>query len=472
MAAVSVAIPKPEHQQETVASNLDSNSDANATVAEVAIPLQTLAAISAAVGPETGFTLPTPEEAKLLIEPAFEAAVAAVAHFQDSYHAVTRDAVTLLTRELLPPIVPYTVRDYSAIQQEGTGEIMLFLANMNISQLAKAPELVAEKAQAVISACGQHQALRAYLDLHRQGAVALRRGNTRESVVMFATASEALFNIILCHMRWEEGFTPEESANDWQEGLVSRIKTQYPRRLGGDWNLQGRGPVGRWAEDVAAVRHRVVHGGYLPSRAEAEKSMRTVEKLLGFIGDRLVYGRNLRSYPRTASQLLNEDGLRRRGRYPNWIRQLQVNQDEPIWHERFGEWYSTHIRILSDASAQRTPNEVHVELLCTYTSQTEYSWAIRDPATAMAAEARVSGPGFLDDLRTHLPLIERLVTEKTQTYPVTIGYELREGVEFSRTGPWVEQYHLCPLIGVMVDKSDLSAPWPISASRLAPVPAP
>jgi hypothetical protein len=42
----------------------------------------------------------------------------------------------------------------------------------------------------------------------------------------------------------------------------------------------------------------------------------------------------------------------------------------------------------------------------------------------------------------------------------------RSGVTSARLlGPWVEEYHLLPHNGVMVDESDFMAPWPLRRPR-------
>lgn len=467
MAAVRIGVPAPNQDigdRPADDSTGEMVPSGYATIAEVAIPLQTRAAIAAADRLEEGFVLPGPEDARALLEPALDAAVAVVAKFQADYHSVTRQPLTILTRELLPSLVPYVLRELSEIPGGDATEVRLFLVNGNISRLSKMPELASEKVEAVHAASGQNQAVRGYLDLHRQGAVALERGNSREAAVMFAAASEALLNIVLCHMRWEEGLTPEESAADWPDGLVTRVKTQFSKRLGGDWNVSGRGAVGAWERDVAAVRHRVVHAGYLPSRSEAERSMVALEELLTFLGDRLVYGRNLSKYPRTASELLNEGGLRRRGRYPKWLQKLQMDSTEPLWRECFGDWYSVHLSLLADKGRPRISDESRSELLCVYLSAEDYRWVLRDLVTLQAAEVQAVIPSPADDPVANFRQILERTGGGDPDYPISIGYERVEGMEVSRVGPWVEQYHLCPMLGVMWDGSDFDAPWPMSAA--------
>lgn len=436
-----------------------------ATVAEVAIPLQVLAATAAADQFDEDFSLPDPNESLALLDDALQAAIDAVARFQSSYHAVTRRPLTVMTRELLPPFVPYVVRTMSQIADKQPTEVKFLMTNPGALDSRVVPTIEPGQAEAVFKAGNRDPALLAYLDLHQQGSVSLfRRGNTREAVVMMAAAAEALLNIVLCHMRWEDGLTPEESALRWPQGLASRVKTLFPQLLGGDWDTTGQRPVGSWARDVAAVRHRVVHGGYLPSKEEAERSLESVEDLLGFIGDRLVYGRNLRRYPRTASELLNEHGLRRRNRYPQWLQALQEDPTEPAWHECFGAWYSTHLRLLADTDRPRTSVESRSQLLAVFTSARDFAWVLRDLETRRAAEAQAQLTGVDSDpvsaFRRFLDVAEGGAEPH---FPISMALERSEDWAVTRTGPWVEDYHLCPLAGVMRDGSDYDAPWPLTA---------
>ncbi|WP_406831687.1 hypothetical protein ABEG17_02450 [Pedococcus sp. KACC 23699] len=470
MAAVEAGLPKSQESPSDVRGEEFAavHPAGYSTVAEVAIPLQTLAAIRAADRLDDKFVMPDPEAAKELMEPAFDAAVRAVGSFQAAYHAATRRPLTLLTGALLPPLVPYVLRTHLQIAAKEPAEVCLFHANSNFVHASEAPTLEPEQVDAVFEAGRRDPALRMYLDLHQQGSAALfSRGNTREAIVMMAAASEALLNITLCHMRWEDGLTPEQSAGLWRQGLATRVKTQYANLLGGDWKTDGNGAVGRWADDVAAVRHRVVHGGYLPSVAEAEQSIESLERLLTFIGDRLVYGSNLRRYPRTASELLNESGLRRRGRYPKWLQELQVDPAEPLWHQSFSAWYAAHSRLLGDEARPRIPEELRSQLLCVHRSREDYIWVLRDPLTHQAAEAEVVTPPPNDDPVANFQRIQEAAEGGSDPrFPISVAYARSEEVVVTRLGPWVEEYHLCPLAGVMLDGSDVEAPWPIPpASR-------
>ena len=48
----------------------------------------------------------------------------------------------------------------------------------------------------------------------------------------------------LAAMLWEEGLAPADAAEHWGTSSVSRrIKRLYANRLGGNWDLEGTGPV-------------------------------------------------------------------------------------------------------------------------------------------------------------------------------------------------------------------------------------
>lgn len=441
------------------------------TVAEVAIPLQTMAAVRAAMDLDDNFRLPGAGGVDDgLIDEAFDLAVAQVRRVQSMYHVVTRVPLTLLTPQILPPFVPYLIRTARQITSGKVVEVSFYLPESSVGHVSEPDELSAEAVEGVFRAGRRDDVLFIYLDLHREASAALHRhGNLRETVVMVAAAAEALLNIVLCFLQWEAGMTPEASAHGWPDTLMTRVKTLYARRIGGDWDPSGRGPVGRWAREVAGVRNRVVHAGYSPSREEAERSLVVVEDLLRYIGDRLVYGPNLRKYPRTASNLLDRKGFERRNRYPRWLQELQEDPSEPHWHERFGSWYAAQTRLLADAETPRVSEEQRCDVLAIFDSEDRYAWVARDPLTHQAASISVTLPDKQQDpiarFRTFREMSEGA---GVPNYPISVGFERSAELLVQREGPWVEEYHLCPLLEVMADGSDFAALWPLEVGGTMP----
>ncbi len=456
--------------QDLAASDAPDTGGAVRSVAEVCIPLQVLVACQAADAGETGgVALPERDDIdEELLTRAFDRAVEYVRTIQSAYHAMTRRPVTLLANELLPPFVPYLVRSAQQIQDEEVVPVDLFFVHMSIGHLVEEPDITDDQFDGMFNAAERSEILLTYLDLHRHGSVAFHRhGNTREAVVMMAAAAESLLDIVLGLLLWEEGLTPERASQLWAEGLMTRVRTSYSARLGGRWDVTSTSPVGEWSRSVAGVRHRVVHAGYMPTRLEAERAIAAVESLLSFIGDRLVYGSNLRTYPRSASQLLGVYGLRRRQRFPRWLEQLQQDPEEPIWHATFGRWYLTFTRVLGDATTPRQSTEVGATVFAVVDPNgrdNQTTWIISDGATRQAAEAEVDLAASLGD-----PVERSLSVD--WGHGVRLDSRISIGIHpdgvrsVRRTGPWVEEYHLLPLNGVMVDGSDFESPWPISVER-------
>ena len=430
-------------------------------VAEVCIPLQVLVATQASPDERDDVVLPEMGDLEeSLIGRAFDRAVEYVREIQLSYHAVTRQPLTLLTPELLPPFVPYFVRTAQQLVDGYVPAVQIHPVHMSIGHLVERHELTDAEYEVLFTVAERSEVLMDYLDLHRQGSTAFYRyGNTRECVVMMAAAGECLLNIVLAMLLWEEGLTPEAAHDYWPDGLLTRVKSCYSSRIGGTWDVTARGPVGAWSRSVAAIRHRVVHAGYSPTREEAQQSIVAVEGLLSFLGDRLVYGSNLRKYPRSASQLLGERGLMSRNRFPKWLRDLRIDPSEPLWHETFGRWYFVLIRLLGDAVSPRTSSEGNARVFAVVEALERWQWVIDDPLTRQAAYADVSLiPTLGDPVAAFLATAE--VSGGSIEYPISIGVSSGGVESVRRTGPWVEEYHLLPLNGVMVDQSDFKTQTP------------
>jgi hypothetical protein len=63
----------------------------------------------------------------------------------------------------------------------------------------------------------------------------------------------------LAAMLWEEGLAPADAAERWGTSSVTRrIKRLYANRLGGNWDLEGTGPVANWRRQIAEVRNSAI----------------------------------------------------------------------------------------------------------------------------------------------------------------------------------------------------------------------
>ncbi|MFE7298065.1 hypothetical protein [Streptomyces sp. NPDC057579] len=171
-----------------------------------------------------------------------------------------------------------------------------------------------------------------------------RQGDYGNAVIHGALASEILLDSLLGLMLWEEQLNSPDfdaAAAVFDEakngGLATRVRREYGPRLGGNWNPGVDGPVRRWSADLARVRGRVVHRGYRPLRAEAERALDAGDGLLEFVKERLAARTD--RYPRTSLMILGEPGLRRVGGWGRVSKFLDGNEEESLsWFSGYSEW--------------------------------------------------------------------------------------------------------------------------------------
>lgn len=451
------------------------------TVVEVAVPLRILGSI-----PELNyFHIPTstvqrelppypdawdfvgePESAAdlddvlLRTQRALDVAISDVRSLQKAYRANTGRPVTLLTRERLPFIVPITARRLADI---GRGSDSAYRAGIEVSStgrfMANLSVLTRDQMEAVnrLRLNADNGAFRSYIDLAREGEDALYgQGDTRLGVLLSALAAESLLNDLLLHLKWEEGKTPEDASKEWVDGFDSRVKKELPPRLGGNWDFSGSGPVGRWNREGLAVRHRVVHGAYEPTKVEAQAACESVNELVTFLCDRLTNQEQLRKYPRTALALIGEEGIRQRGRYSRRIRALQDDLSEPRWDITFLRWRDAHNRRRRDVIAgPRQPQMTNAYLIAVLYSDRSYRWILHDRETFLAAKVEISDGDLTEGQRAGL---NEFLSGPQPTAPEAMSFAL---VDFDTSllsvqGSWREEYHFVPMAEVMVDRSDRS----------------
>jgi hypothetical protein len=299
-----------------------------------------------------------------------------------------------------------------------------------------------------------------YLDLDREASVALyRHGNTRVAAIMAAAASEVMLDRTLLLLQWEEKLTPEESVESWRDALKSRVEKDFNVRIGGSWDTTADGPVGRWSQKVADVRHRAVHGGYRPTREEAEEAIRVSRELVTYIGDRITAQENFRKYRRSAMLLLGNEGLISRERYTRAARDMQNDPNESWWPLTFGSWYKAWVRLRSDSYSKRVSSLQGASLLAVYIPGEPPKYVAHDGRTGQAALVSLPASEASERIRSMVAEeFSKHAASGAAENAISIGFEggVFDGVEL--IGPWVEEYHFLPLRGVMVDRSDFTVP--------------
>ena len=187
--------------------------------------------------------------------------------------------------------------------------------------------------------------------------IAMRQmGEYGEAVIKANTGSEVLMDSFLSAMLWEEHFIDgtrpdaEACGEVFAEGKAkTRMNNMMAPRLKGDWTSSSS-PIVKWVKGPHALRHRVVHGGYEPTRQEASDALKAVDELNRFLFDRLAAQRN--KYMRAAVMLLGNDGLEARDMLKGQIMKFMANvaNTEVPYVETWGAW---HQRLVASAALNR-----------------------------------------------------------------------------------------------------------------------
>jgi hypothetical protein len=81
----------------------------------------------------------------------------------------------------------------------------------------------------------------------------------------------------------------------------------YANRLGGNWDLEGTGPVANWRRQIADVRKSAIHTGREVTSAEVNAAGVAAGALTTFMAQRILA--NWRKYPKAMSLLLGPSSV-------------------------------------------------------------------------------------------------------------------------------------------------------------------
>ena len=118
--------------------------------------------------------------------------------------------------------------------------------------------------------------------------------------------------------------------------LARRLRTHYQSRLGQSWDTGNlKSPIGYWHAEVTVLRHRIIHGGYQPTRSEAVQALDATDGAVGHAKDQLFKRRQ--KYPRTSAMLFALEGLKERGVPDVELEDLDLD----TWIRDFKSWVAT-----------------------------------------------------------------------------------------------------------------------------------
>lgn len=284
------------------------------------------------------------------LQKAFDHAVECCERLLRIYYGATQHAVSPVTRSRLPPAIPFAVRYAQLGESEPRWpprEDARLLVNVSSHLVAVDPPPLTKSKVDEVAMAGRlppRGPFAGLLDVRRELALAQRAGNTIPLAILCGASAEVLFRELLLVLLWEEGRQPVWAATKTSKSSISSVvHSEMPRRIGGDWSRSSTGVIAAWARDIAELRDRAVHVGFVPTQPQIAKALKTYERVERFVGDRLAA--SLNDYPLTASTFLGNAGLERRKASQRLKRRLETGAhpvDVPTSFERWRREVDRH----------------------------------------------------------------------------------------------------------------------------------
>lgn len=415
-------------------------------------------------------SLPDTELVERRARNALDIALKELRLIQQAVQALRRTPTMIVAHERLPFLVPVVFRLAGDIGDAARPPLVVLLATRpNGGPLLPPEPLNSEEMRGLNKARRQVDggAFAAHADVHREAHIALDRlGDYRLAALLLGISAESLFDELILHLMWEEGLAPEHVAQNWVDGLDTRLRKDLAPRLGGPWDVSRRNPIGVWAQDVASPRHRVAHAAYTPAKEEARRSLDGVNGLVTHLCDRLASPEVMQKYPRTALSLAGAEGLRRRNAYTRRIRELETDPTEVPWTETFYRWREAWRRTRQDLTAQiRVPDGMGAWLLTVRHPDRSLRWIRHDRPQHLAIEVDVNEidlpSGFIDQVHA---TADDLQHRYGYGGPFSVSGKQSIQTTYRPGALWAEEYHHVPMTEVMVDRSDYRQPIAIGIS--------
>lgn len=329
---------------------------------------------------------PMPEASQDAMTIAFDEALSALRSIQRAHHLVTARPLRLATRKGLPAASPILLSSGDIFAKP---VMQLFMVNRGEREenQVRGQELSRGQLSALGRAFSDYgpNIFTAFSDMRREANIAFKRGENLSAIILAGAAAEALLVEIMLLMMWEEDlpFPAVARVLTTKDTISKKVTSQFSGRLGGQWGLDKPGPVRDWRINLADLRNRAVHGGYIPDDRELQIAFEALEGLEHHLGDRLVA--NMRHYPGTTQIFLGPGGLDRRRKVATFKTMLE--RDESYLPPDPGAYFRRWKQHVESNRAGRQVGCVEKAELFVVKYPTGVSrWFIQDHACGLAAQ--------------------------------------------------------------------------------------
>lgn len=245
------------------------------------------------------------------------------------------------TRETLFPLVPWSSR--SPTDPNDWSGIGVLVLNDGLAQFPPArPDMDLHSVQDMLMRLSDSRRGVAFAIAAEREVAAARAlyvdGDTQSAVFDLQTASEVMLDNLLMMVACEAGQSVQTVRQWMKASLYRRVETRFAPLFGGTWNPElKRTAIGKWSVHVRAIRNRIAHAGFHPSREEAVRAFGSYHALKAYVRNRIK--RSAARYPRTALTYLGVDDLMTDGQLRGRV--AKAWKDDPggdRWLHDYAEW--------------------------------------------------------------------------------------------------------------------------------------
>ncbi|OBJ36293.1 hypothetical protein A5630_07870 [Mycolicibacterium mucogenicum] len=354
--------------------------------------------------------------------------------------------------EAMPPYIPRATGSVGESGFRADGEAAIYVLPQNIARLPSRRDFDAAEMQAFDSFLSRSDgAFSGYLASQSEARAALlHRGDARSSLLASATACEVFLDDFLKHLLWEQLASPEGCLAMFVEKsaittVLTRTRKELGPLIGGNWNDHTQRDLGDWQACVARLRHRTIHGGYVPTLDEARAALDASDRLRDHAAGVLV--RRLKKFPRTALMLIGSRALEARGQLTKAVRCEIESGGAEQWGERFVRWRKCLAGLVERELEPFSPDQRDAYLIGIVTGRGRLEFVRHHRESGLAANAellaRSQSIEHLEDLAAAMP---------DGGEPISIA--VHDDVPTRLTEDWVAEHRRLPLCGVMANGAD------------------
>lgn len=206
------------------------------------------------------------------------------------YAVITSDTdARLVGLRSLPPLLLWRLFQARTDKEISTGILMLDLRGMPYRKESLSPEECWRITNAATAYIHNSNPFLLPTEINRSALGNLRTGAYRLAVIQAQCAVEVFLNRLLELLLHSEGRSPTDIQAYFQppRSFISRVKSEYHPRIGGNFNIAGNGAVGKWYRHLYGTRNAVIHGGAYVDHATAHRSLAAGNSVVGYVGSLL-----------------------------------------------------------------------------------------------------------------------------------------------------------------------------------------